>query len=84
MVRSEGSCLQKKFPRLPPPRGERKSPGCGPHPGYPRIGKLAMYLFIAGYLLFCHGCHPHDFDDELWAKVQNLVAGVVAPEGSNK
>ena len=45
-------------------------------PRYARIAKVAAALFLAAYLLFCHGCHPHDLDDELWANLQHLVTGL--------
>jgi hypothetical protein len=35
----------------------------------PTIGKKALALFAAGYLLFCHGCHAGDVDDDLVGKL---------------
>jgi hypothetical protein len=30
-----------------------------------RWGRSAGLLLLAGYLVFCHGCHGEDVDDEL-------------------
>lgn len=30
-----------------------------------RWGRRAGFLLLAGYLVFCHGCHGEDVDDEM-------------------
>jgi hypothetical protein len=37
-----------------------------PHaPRFTRWGGWLVFLLLCGHLLFCHGCHGEDVDDEL-------------------
>ena len=29
------------------------------------LGRWPVFLLLCGYVIFCHGCHAHDVDDEL-------------------
>jgi hypothetical protein len=49
---------------------------CNPSP--PRL--WVVLALLAGYLLFCHGCHG-DEDNELFARAGHEVAGLASQSG---
>lgn len=47
-------------------------------PRFQKWGRVVGLLLLAGYLIFCHGCHGEDVDDEL------SVPPLLNEEGSQK
>ncbi len=43
-------------------------PGFTARAGGFRWGALVLLAVVAGLLIFCHGCHNHDIDDELFSR----------------
>ncbi|HZT81974.1 MAG TPA: hypothetical protein VFA26_17240 [Gemmataceae bacterium] len=56
---------------VPTRRGRRAAPRPTP-PAIRRWDRWAFLLLLAGYLLFCHGCHG-DEDNELFALARALL-----------
>jgi hypothetical protein len=46
---------------------EPKTDGRKPNAGIRPWGSWLIFLLLCGYLIFCHGCHGDDVDDELCA-----------------
>jgi hypothetical protein len=55
------------------------------HIGSSRIDKVAFWFFAVGYLLFSHGCHPHDLDEEVMERFrQSVQSSLGEPAGGTE
>jgi hypothetical protein len=55
--------LEKSLCFTSPERQRRVSASTTPH--FRPWGSWLIFLLLCGHLIFCHGCHGEDVDDEL-------------------